>query len=305
MTGGGGFLATHLTRRLIEGGDDVSLLLRKGSGKAAPEGAQVVRGDLLVAGQRLVPADTEVVYHLAAQSNVPASLADPAATFKVNAMGTARLLEEVRSYGLPVRRFVLASTAQVYGPPFGRALDEDHGAQPSNPYAASKLAAEALAFAFDALYGLPVTALRLFNVYGPGQRGGFVVPSVLSQCLWSDTLRIGNAWPLRDFVFVEDAVELFRRAGSRPAARGQVINVGSGRAVSIRAMVDAACKVTGCGLRPIVEAPRKRKNDFSRLVADPRKAQRLLGWRPRVSLEEGLSRTAAWMRLQPRASQAG
>jgi nucleoside-diphosphate-sugar epimerase len=299
ITGGGGFLANHLAAGLLRDGHRVSALTRHRRVAGAPEGLRPVRGDLLLSRKPIVPPAAEVVYHLAAKSSVGESVANPAETFEVNVMGTARLLEEVRSRGLSLQRFVLASTGQVYGPPFGRALPEDHQVQPRNPYSASKLAAESYALACDKLYGIPVSALRLFNVYGPGQRESYVVPSVLRQCLASRELKIGNAWPVRDFLYVEDAVRLFRLAATRAGARGEVINVGTGKGTRIESMVRLALSLTGADLKPRSVARRTRANDFDRLVADISKARRLTGWRPRVGLAEGLLRTAAWMRANP------
>lgn len=299
VTGGGGFLANHLAVDLLARGHDVTMLVR-GEGQAdLPGGARVVRGDLLRANGAIVPPATEVVFHLAARSNVPESLADPAQTFEVNAFGTARLFDEIRTRGLRVRRVVLASTGQVYGPPRGRPLKESHPTAPSNPYSASKLAAESYALACDALYGIPTVVLRLFNVYGPGQRESFVVPSVLAQCLRSREVRIGNPWPVRDFLFVDDAVALFRLAGFRREARGEVLNAGSGSGTRIDAMVRLALRVTESDRSLHIDRVRQRANDFDKLVADISKARRVLGWRPKVTLREGLARTADSMREHP------
>ncbi len=302
MTGGGGFLANHLARDLLAEGHQVTLLVRGGAREGLPPGARVVHGDLLKGPRPSLPASADVVFHLAALSSVGQSIADPAATFRVNTLGTAHLLEAARARrARPLRRFVLASTALVYGPPFRGRLTEAHPALPRNPYAASKHAAESLALAYDALFGVPVTVLRLFNIYGPGQRATFVIPSVLAQCIEGRSLKIGNPWPVRDFVFVDDAVRLFRQAGLDRESRRQVLNVGTGEGVRVDKMAALAARVTKCGLTPLVEQGRKRPNDFDRLVADPTKGRRVLGWRPHVGLEEGLARTARALRGAGRA----
>jgi UDP-glucose 4-epimerase len=298
VTGGGGFLAHPLTEGLLRDGHTVHLLSRRGRVPGAPKGARIVRGDLLASKGRLVPRGTEVVFHLAALSSVVDSVAHPTETVAVNARGTARLVEEVRAGGTELERFVLASTATVYGPPFAGRLREDHPVLPRNPYSASKLAAESHLRACDALYDIPTTVLRLFNIYGPGQKPSFVVPSVLRQCIGGSELRIGNPWPVRDFVFVADAVRLFRAAAASRRTRGEVLNVGSGRGVRIDDMARLASRVTAAGLAPRSVSGRKRRNDFDRLVADVSKARLLVGWKPEVPLARGLARTADWIRTR-------
>lgn len=298
ITGGGGFLASHLATALLEKGHKVSLLSRRASPPGLPEGAGVVRGDLLSGRRALIPRDAEVVYHLAAKSSVIESTAGPRATYEVNVMGTARLLDEVRTRGLALRRFVLASTGLVYGPPLAGRIREDHPLLPRNVYSASKVACEHYAVACADLYGVPVSIVRLFNVYGPGQRPEFVIPSVLSQCLSGREIRIGNPWPVRDFLHVDDAVRLFEAAAKKARSRREVVNAGSGRGIAIHELVKAAQRATGTHLNVRSEAGRSRPNDVNRLVADISKAKRLFGWTPRVGLAEGLQRTAAWMAEQ-------
>ena len=306
ITGGGGFLANHLARDLLAQGHEVTVLMRRQAADGLPQKARVVHGDLLLGPFPLIPPSADVVYHLAAKSSTVESVAAPAETLEVNVMGTARLLEEARARPRKLRRFVLASTGQVYGPPFRGRLREAHPAVPRNPYSASKHAAETLAVAYDGLFDVPVTVLRLFNIYGPGQRAEYVIPSVLSQCIEQTALKIGNPWPVRDFVFVDDAVAMFRLAGLDRKSRRQTVNVGTGEGVRVDRMVALAVKVTGCGLKPAIESDRKRPNDFDRLVSDPSKARRLYRWRPQVSLEEGLRRTADALRAGARArAEAG
>lgn len=298
ITGGGGFLANHLAELLMARGDEVTFLVRRAKASALPKGVRLVRADLLAGSGPLIPDNTDVIFHMAAKSSVQESTADPRPTFEVNTMGTARLLEEVRTRDLPIKRFVLASSGHVYGPPFSGRLKETHTLLPRNVYSASKAAAEHYALACGALYGLPVSLVRIFNVYGAGQKQSFVVASVLNQCLWSRELKIGNPWPVRDFLYVGDAVRLFALVADRRAAVGQVINAGTGKGTSIETMVKLAVAATGAGLRARSEKKRTRSNDFDRLVAEPSKARRLLGWEANVSLQEGLAKTAEALRAR-------
>jgi nucleoside-diphosphate-sugar epimerase len=298
ITGGGGFLANHLAEHLLARGDEVTFLVRSAKAEDLPRGVRLVRADLLAGDGPLIPDNTDIVFHMAAKSSVQESTADPRPTFAVNALGTARLLDEIRTRQLKVKRFVLASTGHVYGPPFAGRLKESHALMPRNVYSASKAAAEHYALASAALYKIPVSVVRIFNVYGPGQKQSFVVASVLNQCLWSRELKIGNPWPVRDFLYVGDAVRLFARVADRKAAKGEVINAGTGTGTTIESMVKLAVRVTGAGLKARSEKTRTRSNDFDRLVADPSKAKRLLGWQAEVPLVEGLRLTAEKLRAR-------
>jgi nucleoside-diphosphate-sugar epimerase len=298
ITGGGGFLANHLAEHLMARGDEVTFLVRSAKANALPRGVRHVRADLLTGTGPLIPGKTDVIFHMAAKSSVQESTADPRPTFAVNTMGTARLLEEVRTRHLPIKRFVLASTGHVYGPPFSGKLKETHALLPRNVYSASKAAAEHYAIACSALYDVPVSVVRIFNVYGPGQKQSFVVASVLNQCLWSRDLKIGNPWPVRDFLYVGDAVRLFALVAERRAAVGEVLNAGTGKGTTIEAMVKMAVRATGARLSARSEKTRTRSNDFDRLVADPSNAARLLGWQAKVGLAEGLGMTAEALRAR-------
>lgn len=297
VTGGGGFLAVHLVRELARRGNRVTVLFHhtpSAAERAAyPAGARIRRGDLVKGARPLIPENCEVIFHLAGRVSAVQGAKDPSGYFAVNAMGTARLLEEARERSLKLRRFVLPSTALVYGQPSRKQVREDDPTVPRNPYASSKLAAETYALACDALFDIPVTVLRLFNVYGPGQRKDYVIPSILHQCLYSDSLHIGNPWPVRDFLYVDDAVRLFLKAARAPAGRNQVFNVASGEGIRIEALARRASRVTGARLVPRVVRTRARSHDVDRLVADVTKARRMLGWRPKVGLDEGLLLTAA------------
>jgi nucleoside-diphosphate-sugar epimerase len=296
VTGGRGFVARHLAHHLASRGHRVTLLFRKPPSAAErslyPANARFRTGDLLGRRGHLVPDGAQFVYHLAARVSSVGSEKDPVGFFDVNAMGTVRLLEEIRTRGLKLRRFVLPSTALVYAQPTPARVKEDHATHPQTPYAASKLGAEAYALACGGLYDIPVTVLRLFNIYGPGQNPEYVVPSILRQCLFSKTLKIGNPWPLRDFLYVDDAARLFVAAASATAARGEVLNVGSGKGVQIETLARLASRVTHAGLTPRTVAARSRKHDVDRLVADITGARRLVGWKPLIPLSEGLRRTA-------------
>lgn len=295
VTGATGFLGRHLCRELLEWGVSVTALVRKSPRAAAarlPEGVEVRAGDLEKPARKLVPDGTDYVFHLAARTSPHASAGDPLGVFETNALATARLLEDVRVREIGLSRFVFASSSLVYAPSAGRRIAESAKLQPASPYAASKAAAEAHAYAYGAVYGLPVTAVRVFNAYGPGQSRSFVVPSILEQCAQPGDVRLGNLWPVRDFVFVTDVVDLMWRAARSPKARAEAFNAGTGRGTSVKDLARACMAVTGSHGKVLSTVNRRRTMETDYLVADPSKGQRLLGWKAQTDLKEGLRRTA-------------
>jgi len=295
VTGATGFLGRLLCSELIAWGAHVTALVRKapaGAQRRLPEGVEVRVGDVGAPHGRSVPDGTDFVFHLAARTSPQESARDPVGAFEVNALSTARLLEEVRRRDIGLTRFVLASTSLVYAKVAGGRLTEQAPVQPATPYAASKAAAEAHALACDGLYGIPVTVVRVFNAYGPHQSPDFVIPSILRQCLAGGDVRLGNLWPVRDFVYGADVADLFWRAARSPRGRGEVFNGGTGKGTSIRALADACLAVTGSKAKVRVEAGRRRALETDLLVADPTKAERLLAWRAPTALKAGLRATA-------------
>lgn len=241
----------------------------------------------------------DAVVHLAAQSNVPRSAQDPVGTWRTNVDGTLQVLEWARRDR--VGRVVLVSSAHVYGRPLRSPIDEEHPLHPRSPYGASKMAAEALAAGYHASYGLDVVVVRPFNVYGPGQAPGFLVPDILNPLRDGRAPVLGDPRPIRDYTFLDDAVAFLVKAATAPAVlAGEALNLGSGRGVSVAELATQAAAASGTGLAPAFEPARARANEGGAVVADVRKAKRLLGWEPRVGLDEGLRRTwQAWVAAAP------
>lgn len=277
LTGAGGFIGRHLAARLRQGHD-----------------VRAFSGDLRDARAFEGQPHADVAWHLAAVSSPPESVRDPVGTWAVNATGTLHLLEWARRER--VGRVVLVSSAHVYGPAKYSPIDEAHPTLPVTPYGASKLAAEALARGYAASYGLEVVIVRPFNVYGPGQGPGFLVPDILRQLREGEKLVLGNPAPVRDFTYVDDAVDLLARAGEAKDAAGATLNLGSGAGHSVEEVARAAIRVSGRHVEPTFDPSRFRANDTRELIVDNRRAREVLGWAPRVGLEEGLRRTWEAMR---------
>lgn len=293
ITGGAGFIGTALANRLVALGHHVRVLDDLSAGHPERLDSRVVftRGDV-----RDVPKlwtllqGVDCVYHLAARVSVQESILFPREYNDVNVGGTVSLLEAMRVVG--VKRVVLASSGTVYGNQPTQPLHEDMRPNPLVPYAVTKIAAEYYIFTLGRLYGIDAVALRIFNAYGPGQPLPVsyppVIPQFLRQILEGGSLVVhGDGRQTRDFVYIDDVVDALIAAATAEAA-GQIINVGSGVETSINELVTILEEVTGREAHVIYNPD--ANPGVSRMVADLSRAQRYLGFTPRVSLREGIRR---------------
>jgi UDP-glucose 4-epimerase len=249
----------------------------------------------------------ETVYHLAALIAIPYSYQAPDSYVATNIGGTLNVLEAVRRHGTD--RLVHTSTSEVYGTAREVPISESHPLHAQSPYAATKIAADKLVESYVLAYGLPAVTLRPFNTYGPRQSSRAVISTVLAQLSsGSQELRLGSLEPTRDFNFVTDTASAFIAVGRSPteAVMGRTFNAGSGTETSIRDVVSLILKVTGSDAA-IVEEPRRVRPETSevmRLVADSSALTAATGWRPQVTLRDGLLRTAEWVRSAGRRPDA-
>jgi NAD dependent epimerase/dehydratase len=307
VTGAGGFIGSHLAERLVREGARVRAFVRYNS--RGDEGllrfldrdlyheVEVVSGDLRDGEAiRAAMQGVDVVFHLGALIAIPYSYRHPREVVETNVMGTVNVLMAARDLG--TSRVVHTSTSEVYGTAQYVPIDEAHPLQGQSPYSASKIGADKIAESFCRSFDLPVATLRPFNTYGPRQSARAVIPTIISQALASDAIRLGALDPLRDFTFVEDTVEGFLRAGWFESSVGQEINIGAGDCISIGDLAQKILALTGRDLPIICEDQRLRppQSEVMRLHAGTEKARSLLGWEPRVPLDEGLTRTIAWIR---------
>lgn len=314
VTGAGGFIGSHLTERLVELGASVRALVHyHASGSwgwldQSPfkDQIQVVAGDV---GDRdcvrHAMEGQDVVFHLAALIAIPYSYQAPLSFIRTNVEGTLNILQAARECG--VARLIHTSTSEVYGSARYVPIDEAHPLQGQSPYSASKIGADKLVEAFACSYDLPVVTVRPFNTFGPRQSGRAVIPTIITQCLTDQKVRLGNVHPTRDMNYVTDMVEGFLRAAEVPDAVGRTINIGSGRETSIE---DLARMVTHLTEGPVeieqdAERVRPEASEVQRLVADHALASELLGWQPTISLEEGLRLTVDWVRAHLDAYRPG
>jgi UDP-glucose 4-epimerase len=298
VTGGCGFIGSHLVEALVARGERVRVLDDLSSGTEANLAAvrsqvELLRGSVTDSALvRQAAQGQEVIYHLAAVPSVVQSLIDPLTCHEVCATGTLYVLEAARQAG--VRRVVYASSSSAYGNLPGRLRHEDDPVFPLSPYAAAKLAGEHYCRCFTQAYGLETVCLRFFNIFGPRQDArspyaGVVARFVQAMRRGEPPHIYGDGQQSRDFTYVSDAVEALLKAATAPAAAGRIYNIGTGQDVTLLHLVAELNQLLGTQLTPVHEPP--RPGDVRHSQADIARARQELGYAPAVSFREGLRRT--------------
>ncbi len=311
VTGGAGFIGSHLVDRLVADGHEVVVLDDLSAGRreylaAVRHRIRFIRGTVLSpeACRRAVEGCHYVLHH-AAITSVPLSTSDPVTAHAVNTTGTLNILHA--AHRANVRRVVFAGSTSAYGDSTDLPNHEEQIPRPLSPYAASKLAGEAYARVFYHTYGLETVTLRYFNIFGPrqdpGSQYGAVIPRFIAAALAGDAPVIfGDGEQTRDFTFVENVVHANLLACHAPSGRvaGGVFNIGSGKALSVRELWTRICAAAGIELRPTHAAP--RAGDVRDSLACIDRAREVLGYAPLVDFDEGLARAVAWYRgIAPRS----
>lgn len=312
VTGAAGLVGSNLVARLIEDRAEVTVLVRDldGGSLLAPFVAdgrvRMVSGTLLDyddVERALVESEAEFCFHLGAQTLVPVASKVPLATFEANVMGTAYVLEAVRRYPSLGTRVLVASSDKAYGSAGERAYVEDLPLLGTQPYDASKAAAETIIRPYSQVYGVPIATLRCANTYGPGDRNwSRLVPGALRAALQGETLEIrSDGTPRRDYIHVDDVVTAYLLTAARfdeLALAGEVFNVGTGVATSVFELVDTidvVCRMAEVGtLQTKVLGTARHEIPFQ--VLDASKLRERLSWAPSATLADGLARTLPWYR---------
>lgn len=306
VTGGAGFIGSHLCDKYAKEGHTVLCLDNFMSGDLRNirhlldyRNFKLVKGDIRDFGLlEKVMLDIDVVFHLAAQIHVDRSYIEPKLTYDVNVMGTQNILEVARIHD--AKRIIYASTSEVYGSALQVPIDENHPLNAPHPYGASKIAADRMCYAYMHTYGMNISTLRFFNIFGPRQRdfgyGGVI--SIFTRRVLSGTPPIiyGDGTQTRDYTYIEDAIRAYDLVLNYTKPITGPINFGTGKEVTI---LDLASKIIDlCGkkgdIKPVHVVP--RIGEVERLIADATKTKTLLGWEPKFSLEEGLNRFIQWYR---------
>ena len=294
VTGGAGFIGSHITERLLADGHTVRILDNFSTGKRenipAAAGVEVIEGDVGdVETVRNAMQDINYVFHEAAIASVPETVGNPLASERINYRGTLNILETARHAG--VKRVVFACSAAVYGDLPELPKREDMPLKPLSPYAVDKLASEHACKVYTHLYGLEAVALRYFNVFGPRQDPSSPYSGVIS--LFSDCLRqgkqptiYGDGEQTRDFVFVSDVVEANIRAAASATSPGSAINIATGSTLSINDLLRTICRIQGQPFEPGYQPG--RQGDIQHSRADIGLAREHLDWEPAVEFETGL-----------------
>jgi nucleoside-diphosphate-sugar epimerase len=310
VTGGAGFIGSHLAEELLGRGHRVrvvdSLITGKRTNLEHLPGVEFLEGDLadLDVAQRAVHG-CEYVLHQAAIPSVPRSVADPITSNRANVDATLNVLVAARDAG--VRRLVFAGSSSAYGNTPTLPKHEGMPVGPLSPYALQKVVGEQYLQLFTRLYGLETVSIRYFNVFGPRQDPGSPYSGVISvfatALLDRRAPRIyGNGEQTRAFTYVANVVDGVLRACEAPRASGEIINVATGGRISLNRLFEAMRELVGVDVQPIYEDP--RAGDVTDSQADIRKARELLGYEPTVPFEEGLRRTLAWYRAEREATTA-
>ncbi len=306
VSGAGGFIGSHLVEELIMNGADVTALVHYNASsyignlrfvpKEILSKVDIKFGDVTDAFQmQTLTKNSDLIFHLAALIGIPYSYSAPAAYVSANINGTMNMLEAVRNNSLS--KIVITSTSETYGTAIYTPIDEKHSLQGQSPYSATKIGADKIAESYFLSFNLPVSVFRPFNTFGPRQSMRAVIPTIITQALFSKEIKLGSLSPVRDMVFVKDLVQGFLLTGMEDRSTGEVINAGTGVGTTIGEIADLVLKITGSDKKIVEDTQRVRpeKSEVLKLICDNKKAKEILNWSPQYSLEEGLKETISFI----------
>lgn len=307
VTGAGGFIGSHLVDALVQKGANVTAFVHynarnnwgwlEGRYSADSPNIRIISGDITdTSFVKKAVVNQDVVFHLAALIGIPYSYVAPESYININVKGTLNVMQACLEAG--VQRVIHTSTSEVYGTAQYSPIDEKHPLQGQSPYSASKIGADKIAESYYCSFELPVVTMRPFNTFGPRQSTRAVIPTIITQALTSDTIRLGSLTPVRDLTFVADTVEGFLQLAGSNRAIGMTINTGTGVGISIGELAGRIIKLVNpkVTIHCVQDRVRPEKSEVMKLVCDNTLAQQIAGWEPRHTLEEGLSITIEWMK---------
>lgn len=299
VTGGAGFIGSHLTERLLKEDANITVIDNLESGKKenlekVASKIKFVKGDIRDKNITLeLVQKNEIIFHFAANASVPRSVREPEADFESNVIGTQNLIEAAKKFG--IKKFLYASSAGVYGDSIYTPMDEKHPTRPISPYGISKLTGEMYGLMYHKLYKVPFVSGRIFNTYGPRQPR-FIMFDFLKKL--KENPRVlpikGNGKQTRDYCYVDDTVEAFILLAKKDETIGEVYNVASGHTISCADLAELIIKKLGLSAKITTEKNHRGwQGDAIYWVSDPTKIKNL-GFEPKSGLEEGLSKLISW-----------
>jgi NAD dependent epimerase/dehydratase len=316
VTGAGGFIGSHLVDELLGRGAEVTAFVHynarndwgmlEGRYTEKTPNLTVIAGDVTDSlFVKKAVSGKEYVFHLAALIGIPYSYVAPESYINTNIRGTLNVMQACLDE--KVERVVHTSTSEVYGTAQYTPIDEVHPLQGQSPYSASKIGADKIAESFFCSFGLPVTTIRPFNTFGPRQSTRAVIPTIITQALTSDTVKLGSLTPIRDLTFVKDTANGFIKLAESKMTIGTTVNTGSGRGVTIGELAEIIIRQVNPDAEIVCEEQRVRpdKSEVMELLCNNRKAEELAGWKPGYTLEEGLALTIEWMKEHIAAYKPG
>ena len=304
ITGGAGFIGSHLCERYIRDGHTVVCLDNFMNGNitnirhlTSNRRFKLINGDIRNFDllEKIAPG-IDIVFHLAAQIHVDRSVVEPKLTYEINVQGTQNILEVARTYD--IEKVIHASTSEVYGSSIYSPMDESHPLNAPHPYGASKIAADRTCNAYIQTYGMDISVMRLFNIFGPRQKdagyGGVI--SIFTRRVLNNTPPIiyGDGLQTRDYTYVDDAVRAYDMVMRCNHKNAEPVNFGTGEALSILGLSNAIIGLCGKNgeLKPVCIEP--RAGEVRNLICDFSKAKKLFGWEPKCALNEGLEKFIQW-----------
>ena len=307
VTGAGGFIGSHLVDDLLSRGANVTAFVHynarndwgmlEGRYNDKTPNLNVIAGDVTDSlFVKKAVSEKEYVFHLAALIGIPYSYTAPESYVNTNVKGTLNVMQACLESG--VDRVVHTSTSEVYGTAQYTPIDEKHPLQGQSPYSASKIGADKIAESFYYSFDVPVTIMRPFNTYGPRQSTRAVIPTIITQALTSNEIKLGSLTPVRDLTYVTDTVQGFIKMAESKKTAGKTINTGSGRGITIGDLADIIIKLINPNISIVCEKVRVRpeKSEVMELLCDNRLALEIAGWQPEYTLEQGLTQTIEWMK---------
>ena len=310
VTGAAGFIGSHLVELLVREGYRVRAFVHYNSqGKwhhlehvadEIREAIEIVPGDIADAGSvSKGVAGCDWVFHLAALIGIPYSYLAPSSYVQTNVIGTLNVLDACRQHG--VQRMLHTSTSETYGSAQYVPIDEKHPLVGQSPYSATKIAADKLAESYWLSFQMPTTIVRPFNTYGPRQSQRAIIPTIMTQALAGDELKLGNLDPVRDLTFVTDTAAGFLAAARSARTIGHTVNLGVGSGISIRELVAKIGRIAGRDFNVEQQDQRIRPegSEVQRLISDNRLAKELMDWEPKVGLDAGLLATFEHIQSHP------